>query len=189
MGGQRFHGRGEPQYMDTVYLGAYPKRVLLALGLYDERFVRNQDDELNYRLRSKGGRVYFTPKIWAAYTTRATLRKLVSQYAQYGWWKVLVYRKHPSLLQFRHLVPAGFLMVLVATLLLSITLGGNTWWLPVGLLGAYLTTGAVSSLYEGVSLVRLPSVLFTCWLIHMSYGAGFLAGLMSLPFSVGAARD
>jgi glycosyltransferase involved in cell wall biosynthesis len=56
VGGVRFHGHGQSRFMDTVYLGAYPKQVLLDVGLYDEDFVRNQDDELNCRLRAQGAR-------------------------------------------------------------------------------------------------------------------------------------
>jgi len=60
VGGVRFHGHGQARYMDTVYLGSYPRQVLFDVGLYDEEFVRNQDDELNCRLRGVGGRVYFS---------------------------------------------------------------------------------------------------------------------------------
>lgn len=188
MGGRRFHGRGEARYMDTVYLGAYPRRVLLELGLYDERFVRNQDDELNYRLRARGGRVYFTPRIWAAYSTRSTLWRLLIQYGQYGWWKVMVYRKHPRLIHVRHLVPTAFFVSLVMALVTAMALGGLAWALPLGLLGAYLLVGALSSLAEGMTLGELPGILVAFLAIHSAYGAGFLASFVSLPFRVGAFR-
>jgi glycosyltransferase involved in cell wall biosynthesis len=185
MGGARFHSRGQAREMDTVYLGAYARSVLEDLGLYDESFVRNQDDELNYRLRAKGGRVQFTPRIWAAYTCRSTLRKLFSQYAQYGWWKVRLYRKHPRLLNPRHLVPATFVLALLGTTAIGAWLGGLAWWLPAGLLGVYGAAAAVSSLAEGVPLPRLPGVVLAYFLMHVAYGGGFLASLLSLPFARG----
>jgi glycosyltransferase involved in cell wall biosynthesis len=182
MGGQRFHARGEAREMDTVYLGAYVRQVLHDIGMYDERFVRNQDDELNYRLRAGGGKVSFTPRIWAAYTNRATLRKLFSQYAQYGFWKVRLYRKHPRQLNPRHLVPAAFVTAIAASLVAGAWLGGLGWLMPAGLLALYFAAATVSSVAEGIPLARLPVVLLAYLTVHLGYGAGFLAGLAAWPF-------
>lgn len=187
MGGKRFHGSGEPRFMDTVYLGAYPATVLTELGMYDERFVRNQDDELNYRLRANGGRVYFTPRIWAAYTTRSTLRRLMSQYAQYGWWKVDVYRKHPGLLQIRHLVPTAFLVVLIVSVGLAALAGGAMWGLPALVIGLHLLGATLSCLLEEVPPTQIFPMLLVFLIIHLSYGAGFLARLSS-PSRFGSPR-
>src|SRR6185437_6462345 len=46
-----FHVSATPQYTDTVYLGAWPRDALLAVGGFDERLRVNEDYELNYRLR------------------------------------------------------------------------------------------------------------------------------------------
>ena len=182
MGGSRFHDRGVAREMDTVYLGAYPRQVLLDVGLYDERFVRNQDDELNYRLRAAGGRVWFSPGIWVAYECRSTLGRLFSQYAQYGWWKVQVYRKHPRLLEPRHLVPSLFVLGLLLTAATSLWLGGLTWLLPAALLGAYLAAATAAALAGGAGLLRAPGLVLVFLTIHVAYGSGMLAGL---PFIFG----
>ena len=62
--------------VDTVYLGAWPRRVFERIGLFDEEQVRNQDDEFNYRLRASGGRIVLTPEIRSLYYNRSTLRLL-----------------------------------------------------------------------------------------------------------------
>ena len=49
--------------VDTFPLGSWPAERLRALGGWDERFLRNQDFELNYRLRRAGGRLVFDPAI------------------------------------------------------------------------------------------------------------------------------
>ena len=41
--------------VDTVYLGVFRREAIEAVGLFDESLVRNQDYELNYRLRRAGG--------------------------------------------------------------------------------------------------------------------------------------
>jgi glycosyltransferase involved in cell wall biosynthesis len=177
MGGSRFHERGAAREMDTVYLGAYPRQMLLELGLYDERFVRNQDDELNFRLRAVGGKVWFSPRIWVAYECRSTLGKLFSQYAQYGWWKVQVYRKHPRMLQLRHLVPSVFVLGVLITLGVAPWFGGAAWWLPVAAIGSYLGAASAAALATGAGIARVPALVLTFLLIHVAYGTGMLAGL------------
>jgi len=62
VGASRFHTGGEAGEVDTVYLGAFRREALLAIGGFDERFTRAQDWELNFRLRENGGIVYFDPR-------------------------------------------------------------------------------------------------------------------------------
>ena len=49
-GGARFHNEEFEGYVDTVIYGCWRKTTLEQLGLFDEALVRNQDDELNFRL-------------------------------------------------------------------------------------------------------------------------------------------
>ncbi len=182
MGGRRFHGHGPPRYMDTVYLGAYPKSVLLDAGLYDEQFVRNQDDELNCRIRARGGKVYFTSKIWAKYTCRSTLAKLASQYSQYGWWKVRLYAKHPKMLRIRHLIPSIFLLALILPLPAYLLLGRKALLAPAGLVVLHAAAGAISCLQERAPIRQIPGALAAFLVLHLSYGAGLIGGLITAPF-------
>ncbi|HEU4675390.1 MAG TPA: glycosyltransferase family 2 protein, partial [Motilibacteraceae bacterium] len=57
VGGAAFHTGGQEGPADTVYLGVFRRSMLEELGGYDESFVRAQDWELNYRIRSHGGLV------------------------------------------------------------------------------------------------------------------------------------
>src|ERR671918_1503282 len=43
--------RPERSEVDTLTFGAFPPHVFTRVGLFDEHFVRNQDDELNVRIR------------------------------------------------------------------------------------------------------------------------------------------
>ena len=71
VGGARFHYSDREEFVDTVYLGAWPRRVFSQIGLFDEELVRNQDDEFNYRLREHGGRILLSPKIQSIYASRS----------------------------------------------------------------------------------------------------------------------
>src|SRR5688572_15794917 len=63
VGGARFHYSDREEPADSVYLGAWHRDVFDRFGLFDEELVRNQDDELNYRIQARGGRVMLCPRI------------------------------------------------------------------------------------------------------------------------------
>lgn len=181
-GGARFHDPSYEGYVDTVMYGCWRKSKLEELGLFDEELVRNQDDELNLRLTRQGGKIWQTPLIRLWYSPRSSLQGLARQYAQYGYWKVKVIRKHQIPASWRHLVPAAFAASL---LILGIFANFSWWgrWLFAVLLGTYLLASIGASLLACRSpknwwLIPEMPVVFAVY--HFSYGIGFLFGLWDL---------
>jgi glycosyltransferase involved in cell wall biosynthesis len=179
VGGARFHYSEREEYVDTVYLGAWWRETFDRIGLFDEEQVRDQDDEFNYRLRAKGGKILLSPAIRSQYYNRSTPRSLARQYFQYGYWKVRVLQKHPRQMRPRQFVPPAF----VAALLISLFLLPFTplsWWLLLGFLGSYAATNLGASAWvarnEGWRPFPLLPVAFAT--VHVSYGLGFLLGLV-----------
>src|SRR3954470_1696408 len=116
VGGARFHTGGEAGPADTVYLGVFRREVLERLGGYDESFLRAQDWELNHRIRSAGGLVWFSPELSVTYRPRSTLLALGRQYFHYGRWRRVVMRQHPGTANPRYLAPPAMVIVCVAGL-------------------------------------------------------------------------
>lgn len=108
-GGAKFHVGGTAGPVDTVYLGVFDRAAGTAVGWFDEHLIRNQDYELNIRLRKAGGVIWFDPQLSVTYRPRSTWRSLTRQYYEYGYWKAEVLRMHPSSLKLRQLVPAACL--------------------------------------------------------------------------------
>lgn len=177
--------------VDTVYLGCWRRELLRSVGGFDPQLVRNQDDELNFRIIRSGGVIWQSPRIVSWYHSRATLRGLSRQYLQYGFWKVAVIRKHGKPASWRHLVPGTFVL---ANLMLAsgavvgwaagqeILLGGSLLLLAL-LAAAYLMLSLAASLWlarrEGFRyLPVIPLVLAAC---HLSYGVGFLLAMLRFP--------
>ena len=176
VGASRFHTGGMAGAVDTVYLGAFRKEALLAVGGFDERFIRAQDWELNFRLRSVGGLIYFDPRLVVTYRPRSTVSALARQYFDYGRWRRVVSRRHEGTINYRYLAPP--FTVLVSTL--SIILG--TFISTIFLLPAlvYALFILLASIVIGKSLgeiISLPLVLLT---MHMCWGTGFLTSPKSL---------
>lgn len=177
-GGARFHDPEYEGYVDTVTYGCWWRETLLRLGGFDEALIRNQDDELNFRLTLSGGRIYQTPSIVSWYRPRASLRRLFLQYFQYGYWKVAVIRKHRLPASWRHIVPCGFVLT---TLILGLLAPVNQIFAAslTALLGAYLVASLLFSwqaaAIAGYRLFPVLPLVFAAY--HFSYGLGFLAGL------------
>src|SRR5437763_6872397 len=176
VGNARFHVGGEEGPADTVYLGVFRRTALERVGGYDEEFARAQDWEMNYRIRSTGGLVWFSPALRVTYRPRPSLGALARQYFHYGRWRREVMRRHPGSVNLRYLAPPTALVGFVGGLIAG--LAGLRWafLLPVGYL-VLVTTGAVV-IGGGLpvrSRLTLPVVLMT---MHGAWGAGFLSGLV-----------
>lgn len=187
-GGGRFHDVNHRGWVDTVPYGCWRKATLERIGLFDESLTRNQDDELNLRLRRAGGKIWQDPDIVSWYSPRPTLETLFRQYFQYGFWKVAVIRKHRLPGSWRHLAPGAFILVNVL-LLAGAAIGVSNvcafLWLAIAsaYAGASLTASVIAARrYGWATLPYLPAVFAT---YHVSYGLGFLAGLLSILWGPG----
>ena len=194
-GGAKFHDPEYEGYVDTVTYGCWRKSTLERIGLFDESLTRNQDDELNLRLISSGGKIWQSPKIVSWYRPRSSLADLFRQYFQYGFWKVSVIRKHGKPASWRHLIPAVCLLTGVALLIGSAgaTLSGLAWWRAafvttcLGLAGLYIAIAAGASFLaarrDGWRFLPVLPIVFATY--HLSYGFGFLLGLAYHPATGG----
>lgn len=178
VGGARSHLADHEGYVDTVIYGCWEKGLFQRIGYFDEELVRNQDDEHNFRLVRAGGKIYQSTRIRSWYHVRGSLKTLFRQYMQYGYWKVLVIRKHRMAASWRHLVPGAFIgsLCLLAAL-------GMIWipalWTAVGLAGLYATATVIASLTIAGrtewELFPLLPIVIACF--HFGYGYGFLRGI------------
>jgi hypothetical protein len=165
--------------VDSVYLGCWPKSTLLDIGLFDETLVRNQDDELNLRLKRCGFRIWQTPRIRSWYYPRDRLFKLFRQYFQYGYWKIPVILKHRLPASWRHIVPAS-VVALGSVLALTALVSPTALVLLLSSMGTY----AALTIYSSIAACRrardwtlLPVLPLVFFVYHAAYGLGFLRGL------------
>jgi succinoglycan biosynthesis protein ExoA len=177
-GGARAHDRTHDGEVDTVYLGCWRRSIFERTGGFDEELVRNQDDELNLRIRRAGGTIWQSTRIKSWYRPRNSLSRLFQQYMQYGYWKVRVIQKHRVPASWRHLAPAGFWLTTIALACAS-PFSALARLGFVFLLGAYVLSTMSASLITALStdwrlLPILPLVFAS---LHVGYAYGFLRGL------------
>lgn len=177
VGNALFRYSEKEQLTETVAFGAYKREVFDKIGYFDEQFVRNQDDEFNYRLTLSGGKILLTPEIISHYYTRGSFSKLWKQYYQYGFWKVRVIQKHKRPAAIRHLIPMLFVISLVFGAGLSIfyKVIGELFSLEIlaYFTGAFYFAGKVVK-HNKKQIFR---VVYCFIILHLSYGIGFLQGI------------
>jgi hypothetical protein len=182
------HGR--TMLVDTVAFPAYRRETLENAGPFDEELVRNQDDEYNYRLRKMGAKILLAPDVRCRYYSRSSIRSLARQYFQYGYWKVRVLQKHPLQMRPRQFAPPLFVLSLLVGLALAPFFPAALYaWLA--LLGTYalanFTASALTARKGGWRHLPLLSVVFA--VLHVSYGLGFLVGLVRFANRWGKPRS
>lgn len=175
VGSSRFHTGGTPGPVDTVYLGVFQRAALLAIGGFDERFTRAQDWELNFRLRSNGGVIYFDPRLQVSYRPRPNLSALAKQYFQYGTWRRVVSRRHKGTINLRYLAPPLALLGFSASLILGIFYPLLS--IPAAL---YILAIALSAITIASSVGQYLYLLLIIPTMHFSWGTGFITSQRKL---------
>jgi glycosyltransferase involved in cell wall biosynthesis len=109
----------QPRWVDTVPFGCYRKEVFERVGAFDEELIRNQDLEMNLRLRKNGGKILLVPQAECVYHSRETLAKVWRMSYLNGYYNPLVIRKLHGRMTPRHLIPPLFVASLFIGLLLA----------------------------------------------------------------------
>lgn len=175
VGDAKFRYAKKKQLVDTVYLGAWHRSTLQELGGYNEEWVINEDYELNYRIREKGGRILVDPEIKCQYYVRSSLKRLAVQYFKYGMWKIKTLKAHSNSLRWRQLAPPAFVVMVILSLSLLpwIKFAGAivpTLYLVANLLASFLASTKHGYRYA-FSLPLVFAIMHFCW------GTGFLVGV------------
>lgn len=172
----RTMGREEKE-VDTVPFGTFRKTIFGKIGPYDERLVRNQDIELNSRIRKSGGKIIISPDIKLSYFNRATLKGLWQQSFNNGLWNPYTVLMTGSTLGVRHFVPLFFSTGLLALAGGSLVHGAFP---PVlmGLLFLYFSCAIWAAQRQqpreaGTSTLEVMMAFFV---LHFAYGLGSFWG-------------
>ncbi|MFV0462255.1 MAG: glycosyltransferase family 2 protein [Nostocoides sp.] len=178
VGNARFHVGGRAGAAATVYLGVFRREALERVGGYDPKFARAQDWEMNHRIRSSGGLVWFTPELTVTYRPRASFLALGRQYFHYGRWRRVVARRHAGTMTARYLAPPVMVVGTSASTLASI------FWppllvVPLGYAAGIVLGGLRASAGEPWRTKALTIPVLG--VMHWAWGIGFLTSPPSLP--------
>ena len=109
----------EDGYVDTVPFGCFKRELFDRIGGFDERMTRNQDNELNFRIRKNGGKIYLNHNIRVQYYCRDTMRGIMKMGYMNGKWNVITMTLVPGSMGVRHFVPLAFVLSTILLVLLT----------------------------------------------------------------------
>jgi cellulose synthase/poly-beta-1,6-N-acetylglucosamine synthase-like glycosyltransferase len=173
-GGVKYRSAYAEGFVDTVFLGAFRRKVFETVGLWDPGAITNEDAELNQRIIDGGGLIYLSRDIVVHYFPRETFAALAKQYFRYGRGRARTLLKLGTLPTLRPALP--FLMTAGAATLVAVP---PLWPLA----GATFATYALATGVEAVRVARKlgPASIPLVWamfpVLHISHGCGFAVGL------------
>lgn len=179
VGNSEFRTNGESGYVDTVPFGAFRREVFDKWGGYDERLTRNQDNEMNYRIRKNGGKIFLSSDIKLSYYCRDSIKGISDMAMKNGMWNVITMKLCPGSMGLRHFIPLMFLLSLICLPIVS------AFWHPIALLFIaelvlYLILDCAFSAKKASGIKEFLLLIILFPIFHITYGAGSLKGLLKL---------
>lgn len=180
VGGAKYRTENEKeQYVDTVAYGIYKKEVFEKVGFFIPQLKRNQDIEMNLRLKKAGFKIMLIPEAKAYYFARDNFKDLFKNNFQNGLWVILSTHYSKKAFSLRHIIPLLFLLFLIFGAIASIfSFFARIIYLSI--LSVYLILSIYFSLkisLKNKNIKLFFPALFSFWILHISYGLGSLYGI------------
>ncbi len=179
VGNSQFRTNGESGYVDTVPFGAFRREVFTKYGGYDERLTRNQDNEMNFRIRKNGGKIYLSRDIRLAYYCRDSIKGIAKMALTNGRWNVITMKLCPGSMGIRHFVPLALVMSLLVLSVGSFFIQIARWLLALELT-LYLSLDIIFSIKQARTIKEFWHLMGLFPIFHISYGLGSLKGISCL---------
>lgn len=179
VGNSEFRTNGESGYVDTVPFGAFRREVFEKWGGYDERLTRNQDNEMNYRIRKNGGKIYLSSDIKLSYYCRDSIKGISDMAVKNGMWNVITMKLCPGSMGVRHFIPLAFLLSLIILPIAGIIFH-PIWWLFALEMALYFVLDCLFSAKQASGIKEFFLLVLLFPIFHITYGAGSLKGILKL---------
>lgn len=179
VGNSEFRTNGDSGYVDTVPFGAFRREVFEKWGGYDERLTRNQDNEMNYRIRKNGGKIYLSSDIKLSYYCRDSIKGISSMAMKNGMWNVITMKLCPGSMGLRHFIPLAFLVSIILLPLIGAFWHPILWLFAVEMV-LYVTLDCIFSAKQAKCIKEFLLLMLLFPIFHITYGTGSLKGLMML---------
>lgn len=175
VGGASYHVGGDAGEAESAYMGIFRSSALQRVGGYDESIVRGEDWDLAQRIKASGGLVWFTPELKVTYWPRGRFDRLVKQFWSTGVWRGDLTRRDFRGASIRYFAPP-VLVIFIALGLLLLPFGIVLGILP---LASYLlAVFALAVTARNLSVKSRVALMIALPTIHLSWGVGFLFGLV-----------
>lgn len=177
-------GVNSPKEVDTVFGGCFRKEIFNKIGLFNENLARNQDFELNTRLRENGGKIILAPDIVTNYYPKQNFWDFFKHDFKNSFWITYQKKYSKGKYKLRHISPLIFAVTLITMGILGIMLKPFLILFLVAI-GAYVLASVYFSIKiaiqkNNLKLIPFLASAFACR--HTAYGTGSIWGLIKVHF-------
>jgi glycosyltransferase involved in cell wall biosynthesis len=169
--------------VDTVPFGCYKREVFKKVGVFNNHLIRNQDIELNKRIKKSGGKIILLSNPYSIYFARENFSSLARNNISTGYWNILTIfiTKYFKSVSMRHLTPLIFILSLFLPILLMFSQSFFGIITGVSLL-SYLSLISIISFKLNDKTTSYIYIFTAFIVLHISYGFGSLVGLFRLDY-------
>ena len=165
-------------YIKTMFHASYRREIFDKVGLFNEKLIRTEDNEMHYRIRQAGFRLLYDPEIVSYQYARSSLKRMIKQKFGNGYWIGLTVKVCPGCLSLYHFIPFVFVLAIIAT---SVIAASGFPWLSLLMWALYwlfaFVSMVIAMINDGFSFAMLL-MPFIFLILHVSYGIGTIAGLL-----------
>jgi GT2 family glycosyltransferase len=163
--------------------------ALRKVGGFNPRLGSCEENELLFRMKKKGFRLFYAPYLYVWHRRRPILKPFLKGILWYGNGRGNLLRLEPRSLRAVHLVPAIFMLGLILGLVSSAMV-----FMPyVLVLSLYIVLDALVSVRIAIrrktGVKSIPLLMITFFLTHLAYGVGLLYGLLGRSYRYRRERD
>lgn len=172
-----FRTSDKARYVKSVFHGAYRKEVFEKVGGFNEKLRRTEDNEIHWRIRKSGFKIWYDPSIISYQYARPTLGAMLKQKYLNGFWIGKTIWICPQCFSLYHFAPLGFVVSLICLASMSF-ISNIPFLLLCGLYGVFDLCNTVISIVKNRNLKMAILFLFFP-MLHVAYGMGTLLGLFA----------
>ena len=178
-------------YVETIGYPIFRKKALLDLNGYNEKLLRNQDNDMNQRLIDAGHKLYLTSKTSCTYRPPNTIKNLLIYAYNNGFWVAKSFFIHRNSMKLHHFIPflfSSMLLLLIIGSFFEYFVGSTNFIFIIlsSLFLLHLTLGLISSIIVKEKKFMIPRTLLMPLIFlafHFSYGWGTIKGFLSQIFN------
>ena len=173
-----FRNGDKTRYVKSLCHGAYKREVFDKVGGFDERLGRTEDNDIHQRIIAAGYKNLYDKDILSYKYVRPSWKHILIQKFSNGYWIGKTTFINPACISFYYYVPAVFVVMLFAAILLAML--GIVW----PLCGLTVLYGGLQIIMAGLSVIKHKNpayfcVAFICLSVHLAYGIGTLKGFLA----------
>lgn len=100
---------------------AYRKKAIVEAGCFDDNLITAEDVDLDFRIKSAGYLLKYTPDVSVLHYRRSTYRRFFKQAKTYAIGKLQIWKKGVKHLNIFHILPPTFFLITLTSFLLAIS--------------------------------------------------------------------